>query len=594
MPLPGKKKKTRRRLALFAVAILGSLLILPGLCHYYYYGDGASRALESIDFDGFDNTTGETFGGRHIVPNVIHYIRFNRTALTFVEYVCLRSAFLHQRPDRILVHTNVPGGMLNGTYWDKIRTKQPELYSRITVLPIDLPNEIYGQPLSEGWRLFHGSDIARIQTLIKYGGIYLDNDVYVVDSLDKYRKFELTIGWDENQFLGSQVILAHRDARFLPLWLETYRDNYRADLWYLNLKLLLLNRTSLWNYLLRYYNAGERPTQEILYSSPHLVHRVKLRFGVHMLMRELYDTTDWAFEKEQDTVHLLINHRSYLDPHYQAYPDFDADNIVHYPYTFGRMARLVMDWYRLWNCNCTISRHIGFFSLFFYIILTRHILAIVLLLYINVGRQHHVPSRFLFLRMKMRLENEQYIYIIYTQWHYWRDVSCCASPSGPLFGLSPRLCALLIQPIDFFLLSDENTFQDERDLLFTLSNSSCPLFGMTSICTLATFQVCKADKRFKRKEEEKKTRSSGEKSIGCGVRARYRRNTKSRMDDSLNHNEMCGASVCVTESAAVQKCLTFDLSKTLFFAVRCKDYKLACQIIGAFSIIIAVITLCYH
>jgi len=40
---------------------------------------------------------------------------------------------------------------------------------------------------------------------MKYGGIYLDNDVYVVQNLNKYRKFELVIGWDEGQFLGSQV-----------------------------------------------------------------------------------------------------------------------------------------------------------------------------------------------------------------------------------------------------------------------------------------------------------------------------------------------------------------------------------------------------
>ena len=41
--------------------------------------------------------------------------------------------------------------------------------------------------------------------MMKYGGIYLDKDVYVVQNLDKYREFELVMGWDEGQFLGSQV-----------------------------------------------------------------------------------------------------------------------------------------------------------------------------------------------------------------------------------------------------------------------------------------------------------------------------------------------------------------------------------------------------
>lgn len=68
----------------------------------------------------------------------------------------------------------------------------------------------------------------------------------------------------------------------------------------------------------RYYNAGERPTTEILHKQPELIHRVKWRFGVHMLMQELYDSMDWPnWQQNQDTIHLLINHRSYLDPHFK-------------------------------------------------------------------------------------------------------------------------------------------------------------------------------------------------------------------------------------------------------------------------------------
>jgi hypothetical protein len=96
---------------------------------------------------------------------------------------------------------------------------------------LEAPAEIFGQKLNEGWRFYHGSDIGRIHVLMKYGGIYVDNDAYVIRSLDKYRKFEFVINWDENQFMGTQVITAHKDARFLPLWLDSYRD-YRSDKWY--------------------------------------------------------------------------------------------------------------------------------------------------------------------------------------------------------------------------------------------------------------------------------------------------------------------------------------------------------------------------
>ena len=72
--------------------------------------------------------------------------------------------------------------------------------------------------------------------LMQYGGIYLDNDVYVVSSLDKYRRFEMTVGFENmNEWvMGSQVLLAHKNARFLKAWFDTYRSDYKKDEWYTN------------------------------------------------------------------------------------------------------------------------------------------------------------------------------------------------------------------------------------------------------------------------------------------------------------------------------------------------------------------------
>lgn len=267
-------------------------------------------------FEGFNNETGTN---RLIVPNVVRYIRFNRVNFSFVDYVCIKSAWRNQRPDAVYFHTNVAA--FEGVYWQRL-LDEPDLGQRIHVEPIELPSEVFGQPLSTNWRVWHGSDVARIRMMMKYGGIYLDNDMYVVNSLDKYRHMEIAMGWDEGQFLGSQVIIAHPKARFLPLWLDTYRE-YHADKWY--------------------YNAGERPTVEVLQRRPELLHRVKLKFGVHMLISNLYKKV-WNEWRQQDTIHLLINHRSYLDKeHIKEYPEFNEKNIKDYPYTFGIMAREVLD-----------------------------------------------------------------------------------------------------------------------------------------------------------------------------------------------------------------------------------------------------------
>ena len=71
-----------------------------------------------------------------------------------------------------------------------------------------------------------------------------------------------------------------------------------------------------------------------------------------MLISNLYKKV-WNEWRQQDTIHLLINHRSYLDKeHIKEYPEFNEKNIKDYPYTFGIMAREVLD---TWTTVCVSS-----------------------------------------------------------------------------------------------------------------------------------------------------------------------------------------------------------------------------------------------
>ena len=216
--------KNQKRILLALLFVTGSLAILS--LYPFASDDENFEHANRIQFEDFDNQTGAE---HFIVPNVVHFIHYDKTELSFVDYVVLRAAMRNHRPDAIFIHSNIPEAPRIGKYWDWIR-KDVELWSRIKFLYLEAPTEIFGQQLSTGWRLHHGSDIGRIRLLMKYGGIYLDNDVYVIKNLDKYRKFEFVINWDENQFMGTQVIVAHKDARFLKEWLETYRE-YHSDRW---------------------------------------------------------------------------------------------------------------------------------------------------------------------------------------------------------------------------------------------------------------------------------------------------------------------------------------------------------------------------
>ena len=60
--------------------------------------------------------------------------------------------------------------------------------------------------------------------LRKYGGMYLDNDIYVINKLDKYRRFEFVLGWPDGEWIGNMLMMANRDARFTTQFLDTYKN----------------------------------------------------------------------------------------------------------------------------------------------------------------------------------------------------------------------------------------------------------------------------------------------------------------------------------------------------------------------------------
>ena len=60
-----------------------------------------------------------------------------------------------------------------------------------------------------------------------------------------------------------------------------------------------------------------------------------------MLVPELYKTKNWSKWKQMDSIHLLINHRSYLDKESNI-KEFNEINIQNYQFTFGEIAKDIL------------------------------------------------------------------------------------------------------------------------------------------------------------------------------------------------------------------------------------------------------------
>lgn len=266
-------------------------------------------AGDIVDFRYADNVTGFD---RLIVPNIVHFIRLGNDPLLFIEVVCIRAAWLHQKPDTLMIHCDNCSATEESPYWKFVRG-----IPGMTLHHVEKPENVFGVAFGN---LAHAADVLRIQTLMRYGGIYLDRDSYVVQSLDSYRRFEMTLGWPEGAFIGNQVLVAHKNARFLKLYYDSYR-HYKPHWWY--------------------YNAGELPTMRYLIPKPELIHSVPVKFGVKLDVGSLLYEECSDRWRNYSAMHLFFNHRGSLASK-DKYGALNLTTVANYPQNFGLLARVVL------------------------------------------------------------------------------------------------------------------------------------------------------------------------------------------------------------------------------------------------------------
>ncbi|MCX6160252.1 MAG: glycosyltransferase [Ignavibacteriae bacterium] len=157
-----------------------------------------------------------------MIPNIFHFIYFydernKENIFPLSHYLAIKSASVINKPEKIYFYLNTEP---SGEWWERAK-------EIVEVKHISPPTEVFGRTL---YHPAHKSDVARIYILIENGGIYLDFDIickksfmpllnfnYVMGKQGKYRKMGLCNG----------VILSEKNAEFLKLWLEEYR-NFRS------------------------------------------------------------------------------------------------------------------------------------------------------------------------------------------------------------------------------------------------------------------------------------------------------------------------------------------------------------------------------
>lgn len=331
-------KKSRKRKLAFVLLTIFSLLSI----FYYKYKTYKIIKLKMSYEDEFlfdriayeqwfsddgiksNNITGFN---KMIVPNIIHYILLKVNQISFVHYISIKSVLINHKPDVIMIHCDCY--QLNGHYWDKLKYQYKNF--NFTIRKVEIRETVFDRKYNRNWHVWHLSDVLRNNVLMEFGGIYLDRDMFVVKSLNDFRKFEMTVAMDhsENTYFGNQIQIGHKRARFLKLYLSLYRD-YDMTKWY--------------------WNAGIYPTYQIINKYPHLVHRVDKELGVSSLRicQLLYKENSNTWKDEYYSIHLLMKNNSIQSDKWcfpgQILPDkitFNEDDIKTLNITFGQIARSV-------------------------------------------------------------------------------------------------------------------------------------------------------------------------------------------------------------------------------------------------------------
>ncbi|KAF6036523.1 hypothetical protein EB796_005176 [Bugula neritina] len=190
-------------------------------------------------------------------------------------------------------------------------------YCRMVVVEREPPTTIFGKPF--GW-VQHGSDLARIQVLREYGGIYLDNDCLVVNEFVGLRKHHCVVSKSsEERHLGNMVLMGTPDCVFLKLYEELYKLDYQRDLWY--------------------FNGGELPQYALLDQYPGIA--VMADEGVQQGMMYWLWRLDRSVEETRskwNILHLFYGHKDYT---YHDTINYNHTNIRTTHNTFARLARWI-------------------------------------------------------------------------------------------------------------------------------------------------------------------------------------------------------------------------------------------------------------
>ncbi|GAB7328101.1 hypothetical protein MBLNU13_g00137t1 [Cladosporium sp. NU13] len=170
--------------------------------------------------------------GDHI-PRTVHFIIIaendKQAELEFYQYLAIKAALIRIQPETVKIHSY---SLDESNHWWR-------LIQHAVTLVIHEPHQTLRTVDGHvhKLRLPHQTDILRLQTLHQEGGIYLDTDVYALQSFSPLLRSpkDLLMGHEggNRSGIGNAVIVARPGSSFIAKWLTTYNESFdnRPQMW---------------------------------------------------------------------------------------------------------------------------------------------------------------------------------------------------------------------------------------------------------------------------------------------------------------------------------------------------------------------------
>jgi hypothetical protein len=125
------------------------------------------------------------------IPNIFHFTHLQTSTATldigFQQFISIYSAYHYCKPSKIYIHTNV-----NGEAFRRARRSRNQWTRKIASMPMVEFNHELAPNASHGGvqitKLAHQSDFIRTRVMKKWGGIFMDEDSYLLKDLAPLRR----------------------------------------------------------------------------------------------------------------------------------------------------------------------------------------------------------------------------------------------------------------------------------------------------------------------------------------------------------------------------------------------------------------------